>query len=182
MTRVQITAPRLQRDLRTLWRHGETPVAMIRYLYAAGLSPGLIGIAFKDAFGLAMRYQRLADAWRDDGTGASDDIVNTRLTEALREVERTAALGVPPPASRDEAAQVLRDQWKAGATPCAMIRLLAVHGFTPDDTSTAFGDAFGLEPRLQQWVAAWQKHGMDVNEDLIDRRVSEAIQATVHAR
>ena len=182
MTRAQITAPRLQRDLRAMWRRGETPVAMIRYLYAAGLSPGLIGIAFKDAFGLVMRYQRLADAWREDGTFVSDEVVNLRLTEALRDVERAAARAVPSLASRDDAPQALRDQWKAGATPCAMIRFLAAHGFTPDDTGAAFSDAFGLEPRLQQWVAAWQKHGMDVNEELIDRRVNEAIQATAHAR
>jgi hypothetical protein len=182
MTSGHITPPWLERELREMRRRGKTPIEMIRYLHEMGLSRGLIGVAFGDAFGLTMRYERVAMSWRSDGTGAADDLVNRQLTDALREIDEAVRRAMPPLASRDAAPQALRDQWKAGATPCAMIRFLAAHGFTPEETGTALTDAFGLEPKWQQFVRVWQLRGIEEDEEHIDRRVSEAIQATPHAR
>jgi hypothetical protein len=182
MTSSQITPLWLQRDLRAMRRRGETPVQMIRYLQAKGLTPGRIGVALGDAFGLAMRDTSLASSWRSDGTGTADDLVDRQLGDALREIEEAARRAMPPLASRDAAPQALRDQWNAGATPCAMVRFLAAHGFAPEETGATFHEAFGLEAKWQRWVSVFQERGMEETEELTDRRVSEAIQATTYAR
>ena len=62
-----------------------------------------------------------------------------------------------------------------------MIRFLAAHGFTPDETGALFHEAFGVGPRHQALATAWQTHGMGVNENSVNRLVSEGIREAERA-
>jgi len=87
----------------------------------------------------------------------------------------------------------LRAMRRRGETPVEMIRSLHAKGltpglvgvalgFAPEETGAVFHGAFGLHAKWQRWVSVWQERGMEASEELTDRRVSGAIQATPYAR
>jgi hypothetical protein len=149
-------------------------------------------VALVDTFHLDTRHLRLVAGWRADGTGVTDELVNRRVAEGIREAERRGlpeeaaaaepvppdalAEPVPPLASRAEAPQALRDQWKRHTLPSSMIRFLAAHGFSPDETGALFRDVFGVGPRHQTLASEWQRLGMRGNRQAFDRRMSEGIR------
>lgn len=82
------TAHGVRRTLIAMRNAAASPVQMLRYLRERGYVGARPGVALKEAFGpLPMRYRRIANSWREDGSGAEDDVVNREVMEGIREAE-----------------------------------------------------------------------------------------------